>query len=77
MQAEAEGDVGQDIQKDEQLESSLNDGKGEANSEITFESLGLCPELCEVVEELGWKKPTPIQEKTLPTAFQGSYLDHC
>ncbi len=33
---------------------------------MTFEETGLLPELLQAVEELGFKEPTPIQEKTIP-----------
>jgi ATP-dependent RNA helicase DeaD len=33
---------------------------------MTFEETGLLPELLMAVEELGFKEPTPIQEKTIP-----------
>eukprot|EP00771_Trimastix_marina_P000737 gnl/Trimastix_PCT/1767.p1 GENE.gnl/Trimastix_PCT/1767~~gnl/Trimastix_PCT/1767.p1 ORF type:complete len:467 (+),score=168.16 gnl/Trimastix_PCT/1767:77-1477(+) len=39
--------------------------------EQTFASLGLCSELVEICTTIGWKKPTPIQLATIPTALQG------
>lgn len=33
---------------------------------VTFESLGVCPELCQAVSSLGWTFPTEIQKATLP-----------
>ena len=38
---------------------------------VTFESLGLCPELCDAVKKLNWSAPTPIQRQALPPAFSG------
>jgi len=45
--------------------------KPDAEKEHTFESLGLCPELCEAVKLMKWDKPTGIQCEALPWAFQG------
>lgn len=50
-----------------------NEGKlagGEKEVE-TFAELGLCQVLCECLEGMGWKKPSIIQQQTLPTAFKG------
>eukprot|EP00899_Mesostigma_viride_P026555 jgi/Mesvir1/7084/Mv09192-RA.1 len=43
----------------------------EEEEEATFESLGVCPQLCEAVQTVGWKSPTSIQKESLPVAFQG------
>jgi superfamily II DNA/RNA helicase len=32
----------------------------------SFEDFGLLPELLEAIKEMGFEKPTPIQEKTIP-----------
>ena len=32
----------------------------------TFQSLGLQPELLETIDSLGFKNPTPVQEKVIP-----------
>lgn len=37
----------------------------------TFAELGICPELCEACESLGWKTPTAIQIATIPPALEG------
>lgn len=37
---------------------------------LTFEALGLMPELLKGIEELGFKNPTPIQEKIIPHFFE-------
>lgn len=36
----------------------------------TFESLGICKELVEACEKLGYKVPTPIQAESIPHALQ-------
>ena len=37
---------------------------------LTFDAMGLSPNLLKVIEELGFKKPTPIQEKVIPILFE-------
>ncbi len=39
-----------------------------------FSGLGIAPALFEAIERLHFKKPTPIQEKSIPVALQGSDL---
>ena len=39
--------------------------------EVTFQSLGLSEPLCEACKEMGFSKPTPIQQEALPWALQG------
>mmetsp|Transcript_26947 Transcript_26947/g.70811 ORF Transcript_26947/g.70811 Transcript_26947/m.70811 type:complete len:536 (-) Transcript_26947:62-1669(-) len=48
-----------------------SDEEGEARPE-TFAELGLDPQLCEACDLLGWKKPTPIQAKSIPVALSGA-----
>ena len=37
----------------------------------TFKSIGVCDELCEVLDKLNYKYPTKIQKETLPYALEG------
>ena len=37
----------------------------------TFKSIGVCDELCEVLEKLNYKYPTKIQKESLPYALDG------
>jgi ATP-dependent RNA helicase RhlE len=39
---------------------------------MSFQSLGLLPELVRAVEELGYTTPTPIQQQAIPTVLAGS-----
>ena len=39
---------------------------------VTFASLGVCKELCQSCESVGWKRPSKIQQEVLPVAFSGS-----
>jgi ATP-dependent RNA helicase DDX47/RRP3 len=40
----------------------------------TFKELGVCEELCEVLDKLGYKHPSKIQKETLQYALQGRDL---
>lgn len=39
--------------------------------DVTFESLGVVPELCKACLDMKWMKPSKIQKEVLPVAFQG------
>ncbi len=39
---------------------------------MTFSELGICPEILEAIEVLGFETPSPIQEKAIPVALDGS-----
>lgn len=39
---------------------------------LTFNALGLSPNLLRGIEELGFNKPTPIQEKVIPSIFNST-----
>ncbi|KAK0438770.1 P-loop containing nucleoside triphosphate hydrolase protein [Armillaria borealis] len=43
----------------------------ETESTATFESLGLSEPLLDAVRKLGYKQPTPIQQKCIPPALEG------
>src|SRR4051794_36467337 len=38
---------------------------------VTFESLGVCPQLCEACSRMGYAVPTDIQRQALPFALEG------
>lgn len=40
----------------------------------TFASLGVCEQLTEACDALGWKKPSPIQVQSIPLALEGRDL---
>ena len=37
----------------------------------TFQTLGLVPTLCELLEKKGVKTPTAVQEQAIPAVFKG------
>lgn len=37
----------------------------------TFQSIGVCEELCKAIGDLGWKQPTAIQVQSIPKALAG------
>ncbi|KAJ3117955.1 putative ATP-dependent RNA helicase ddx47 [Phlyctochytrium bullatum] len=41
------------------------------NKDITFESLGLDPKICDACRKLGYKYPSDIQSKAIPYALEG------
>src|SRR3989344_9597036 len=41
------------------------------NQDLTFGNLGIAPKLLETLNNLGFKTPTPIQYKAIPTAIEG------
>ena len=41
---------------------------------ITFEELGLAPEILEAVRDAGYERPTPIQAEAIPLALKGRDL---
>jgi ATP-dependent RNA helicase RhlE len=44
---------------------------------MTFKELGLIPAILKTLEEQGYKKPTPIQQQSIPTLLQGKDLLGC
>ncbi len=44
---------------------------------MSFEALGLRPEILQALEELGYNEPTPIQEQAIPKVLAGSDLMAC
>ncbi|KAL2914190.1 ribosomal RNA processing protein [Polyrhizophydium stewartii] len=63
--------------EDHQSERDLTEEVGEAadggavDKDVTFESLGIIPEIVEACQKLGFKKPTEIQAASIPVALSG------
>lgn len=53
------------------MESAAGDGVIDKDEGITFESLGVIPELAEACTKLGYKNPTKIQQEAIPYALEG------
>ncbi|KXS12719.1 DEAD-domain-containing protein [Gonapodya prolifera JEL478] len=49
-------------------ETEVADDENEA---VTFESLGIIPQICEACVQLNYKRPTQIQREAIPVALQG------
>ena len=39
---------------------------------MTFAELGICPEILEAIDMLGFETPSPIQEQAIPPALAGA-----
>ncbi|CAN5738097.1 hypothetical protein BH23GEM9_BH23GEM9_32020 [soil metagenome] len=49
----------------------------EPAQDVTFNDLGLLPELVRAVDDLGFTKPTPVQAATIPAGIEGRDLMAC
>ncbi|CAK9222374.1 unnamed protein product [Sphagnum troendelagicum] len=69
--------VGGGGDKEGDVEGETGGGGGEGREEkkpASFRSLGVCDQLAEACESLGWKTPTSIQVDAIPHAFKGHDL---
>jgi len=55
---------------------AVGNGKEEpaARQASTFAELGICAELVEACDAMGWKEPTRIQAEAIPHALQGTAI---
>lgn len=58
----------------ESAEDSDDEDVDENDSLVTFDDLGLIPEVLEAVKLAGYKTPSPIQAKAIPALLQGANL---
>lgn len=58
---------------EEVKEQVPNVGEEESNimTNLTFEELGVCPEICEAIKAMGYKNPSKIQAESLPYTLKG------
>ena len=54
------------VQQEDNLESVA-----EEEPVITFDSFGFCPEIMQALNEAGFREPTPIQVKAIPSVMEG------
>ncbi|KAK3378865.1 P-loop containing nucleoside triphosphate hydrolase protein [Lasiosphaeria ovina] len=52
------------------IDNMSRQGNGDETVPATFKDLGIVDSLCEACHRLGYKKPTPIQEQSIPLALQ-------
>ncbi len=62
--------------RDDESADELSDNQDEINDEslVTFDDLGLSPEVLEAVKLAGYETPSPIQAKAIPVLLQGVNL---
>jgi len=53
------------------IEQSSGHSQKAPESEVTFGGLGIAPKILDVLTKLGFKTPTPIQHKAIPSAAEG------
>lgn len=66
--------IGPDDIIDESNQEDVETKDDDHASTATFRDLGVVEPLCEAIEKLGWKMPTPIQANALPEALSGRDL---
>ena len=61
-----------DDQKTDQLLEPNDDVQADDDENVvTFESFGFCPEIMQALNEAGFREPTPIQIKAIPSVMEG------
>ena len=60
------GTADETVQPEDNLESVA-----EEEPVITFDSFGFCPEIMQALNEAGFREPTPIQVKAIPSVMEG------
>ncbi|XP_052162582.1 DEAD-box ATP-dependent RNA helicase 10-like [Oryza glaberrima] len=61
--------MGEEVE--ERREAMGEEVEVESEAPTTFAELGVCPELVEACDAMGWKAPTRIQAEAIPFALQG------
>ncbi|PHH52030.1 ATP-dependent rRNA helicase RRP3 [Ceratocystis fimbriata CBS 114723] len=59
------------VQEGKEDEAQEDEAQEEEKEVQTFKELGVVDALCEACDNLGYKKPTPIQQKSIPAAVTG------
>ena len=64
-----------DQSKSNKTKSEANDSNNqESHSSLSFNDLNLQPKITKVLSELGYEKPSPIQEASIPVIQSGADL---
>ena len=56
---------------DQKAEQPLESDDDDDENVVTFESFGFCPEIMQALNEAGFREPTPIQIKAIPSVMEG------
>ena len=67
----SESDGEDNLEEEELVEEKVEEADVPEQSKKTFAELGLSDVLVEAAEKVGWKKPSRIQEESIPIALQG------
>lgn len=60
-----------DEREPSQVEKAQEQSNNDSDKIITFESLGVCAELCDACSRMGYTNPTAIQAESIPLALEG------
>ena len=71
--AEPNCDAGNDSKDSDDSDEEIGESDGD-ESLVSFEDLGLSPEVLEAVKLAGYETPSPIQAKAIPALLQGANL---
>ena len=73
-QKEQEKELKKEIKAEEEVKGDAEDTIQEESNIMTtmsFEELGVCPEICEAIKAMGYKNPSKIQAESLPYTLKG------
>ncbi len=51
--------------------NELDEDIKQIERDTTFADLGVCPEICQAVEKMGYTNPSKIQKESLPFTLKG------
>ncbi len=58
-------------QEEEEKGEAIEEEEANIMTNLSFEELGVCPEVCEAIKAMGYKNPTKIQAESLPYTLKG------
>lgn len=75
MQKDHEKEVKKLNKEEEEVKGTASEEADQEESNImtnlSFEEIGVCPEICEAIKAMGYKHPTKIQAESLPYTLKG------